>query len=63
MMHFQAMAATFSYWQPGEQVERERTVRQAALAAQARRSDRAAADRSTMRRGFIPRVAGALGLF
>ncbi len=63
MMHFQAMAATFSYWQPAEQAEREYTARQAARAAKAQRSDRAEADRHVKGRGFIPRVAGALGIF
>ncbi len=62
MMHLQAMAATFPYWQPGEQAERERTARKAALAAQARSSDRSQADPPMKGRGVIPRVAGALGL-
>ena len=48
-------AATMSYWQPGEQRERERAAQRAALAAEARGS--------TRRRSLVPRVAGALGLF
>ena len=63
MLHMQELVATHAYWQPVEQAERERTARMAALVAEARRSDRAQADRPTTRRAFIPRVAGALGLF
>ncbi len=62
MMHFE-LAGTHAYWQPVEQAERERRARMAALVALARRNDRAQADRPTTRRPFIPRVAGALGLF
>ena len=63
MMHMQELAATLPYWQPAEQAARERKARMAALVAEARRTDRAQADRPTTRRAFIPRIAGALGLF
>ncbi len=63
MMHMYELAATHAYWQPIEQAQRERTARLAALVAAARRSDHSEADRRTTRRAFIPRLAGALGLF
>ena len=63
MMHLQAMVATHEYWQPAEQAERERRARMAALAAQAHRSEHTAAYQPVTRRAFIPRIAGALGLF
>ena len=62
MTHFE-LAGTYAYWQPREQAERERTARKAALVAEARRSNRSEAHQPATRRGFIPRVAGALGLF
>ena len=62
MLHFE-LAGTHEYWQPVEQAERERTARMAALVAEARRSDRSEAVQPTTRRAFIPRIAGALGLF
>ena len=63
MLQFASMAATHEYLRPIEQAERERTARMAALVAEARRSDRTEIRRSTPRRAFIPRIAGALGLF
>ena len=61
MLHFE-LAGTVDYWQPAEQAERERTARMAALVTEARRSDRSQADQPIKGRGFIPRVAGVLGL-
>ena len=63
MMHFQQLAATHAYRYPVEQAERERTARQARLVAQARAAQADTAPRATPRRSFVPRLAGALGLF
>ena len=63
MMHMQELAVTLPYWQPAEQAARERRAWTAALVAAARRTARTEAARPTTRRAFIPRVAGALGLF
>jgi hypothetical protein len=63
MLHFQQMAATHAYRYPVEQAERERTARQARFAALARTAKADAAPRTTPRRSFVPRIAGALGLF
>ena len=63
MLHMQELVATHTYWQPVEQAERERKARMAALVAEARRSERSEAVQPATRRAFIPRIAGALGLF
>jgi hypothetical protein len=63
MLHFQQLAATHAYRYPVEQAERERTARRAGLAALARKAKPDAVPRTTPRRSFVPRIAGALGLF
>ena len=62
MTQLHQMAATHTYWYPTEQAEREQLARRDALAAHARghsRSNRTGHPRTA----FIPRIAGALGLF
>ena len=62
MIHLQQLAATYSYWYPREQAQRERDARQASLASSAR-TPKPAAPAPTPRRSLVPRIAGALGLF
>lgn len=63
MLHFQQLAATHEYRYPAEQAEREQKARVAALVAESRRTGPAIAPRRTQLRSFVPRIAGALGLF
>ncbi|MGD9893009.1 MAG: hypothetical protein AB7R89_25235 [Dehalococcoidia bacterium] len=62
MTQLHQIAATHTYWYPTEQAEREQLARRDSLAAQARRhARRNHAGRTGM--AFIPRIAGAIGLF
>ena len=57
------LAATMPYWLPAEQAQRERTLRRAQLVAEARAAAEPATPGPPRRRSFVPRLAGALGLF
>lgn len=63
MMHFQQLAETAHYRFPAEQAERERRARNAALSATAVRTRPAKTESRGARWSFVPRLAGALGLF
>ncbi len=63
MLHFVQQAATRSYWLPNVQAEQERRARRAALAAEARRQEPRQAQEQRRIPAFVPRIAGALGLF
>jgi hypothetical protein len=62
MTQLHQIAATHTYWYPAEQAEREQLARRSALAAQAHRLSRPNRTRRS-RTAFVPRIAGALGLF
>jgi hypothetical protein len=62
MMQLHQLAATHTYWYTAEQAEREHLARRSSLAAEARQSSRPNRTGRT-RRAFMPRIAGALGLF
>jgi hypothetical protein len=62
MTQLYQMAATHNYWHATEQAEREQVARRESLAARARQQLKSShTERSRM--AFVPRIAGALGLF
>jgi len=63
MLHLHQLAATHSYRYPVEQTEREHVARKQRMAREARRAQPAAVVTSAPRRSWVPRIAGALGIF
>ena len=65
MTNAMQLAATMPYWHPAETRQHERNAQRVALVAEARAAGGpgSAMPEPPRRRSFIPRVAGALGLF
>ena len=63
-MNMMQVAGTMPYWLPVEQARQERTAQRAMLVAEARAGGQPTTPQPPrQRRSFVPRIAGALGLF